>query len=98
MCLSPFFLMQQSRVNQAIDVLLSYINPEVAPIAVGMLQELQQISLIDMIGPPFSRGPGAPGIDAAVTVPSNAPLDDQGGLGSDSFAPLSVQQSAQYLL
>ncbi|KAL8110948.1 uncharacterized protein LOC141671260 [Apium graveolens] len=94
----------QSRVNQAVDVILSYINPEVAPVAVGMLQELQEISLIDMIGPPYSRGLGATGIDAtgtdaAVTAPSVAPLDDQGGLGSDPpFAPLSVQQSAQYLL
>lgn len=79
------------------DVILSYLDPEVAPVAVGMLQELQEISLIDMIGPPFSTGPGATGICAAVTGPSVAPSDDQGGQGSDPFAPLSVQQSAQYL-
>ncbi|KAK1371904.1 hypothetical protein POM88_037996 [Heracleum sosnowskyi] len=81
----------QSRVNQAVDVILSYINPEVAPIAVGMLQELQEISLIDMIGTPFSSGPGATGIGAAVTDLSVAPSDDQGGQGSDPFAPLSAR-------
>lgn len=85
----------QSRVKQAVDVILSYLDPEVAPIAVGMLQELQELSLIDLSALPVPR---VPDVSAAVTDATAAPSDDQGGQGSDPFAPLSVQQSAQYLI
>lgn len=97
--------MQQSRVRQAVGVVKSYLNSEVAPIAVGMLQELEDLSLIDMSAEPAPIEPitgenAAPaprepttGETPAATDPSAALPSDQGVQGADPVAALFVRQS-----
>lgn len=80
------FIMQQSRIKQSVGVVKSYLDIEVAPIAVRVLEELEVMASSDLnveLGAPNAENTGVAGAGAA-------PSSDQGGQESAPVAPLPV--------
>ncbi|XP_017228349.1 uncharacterized protein LOC108192414 [Daucus carota subsp. sativus] len=76
----------QSRIKQSVGVVKSYLDIEVAPIAVRVLEELEVMASSDLnveLGAPNAENTGVAGAGAA-------PSSDQGGQESAPVAPLPV--------
>lgn len=85
------FLMQQTRVKHAVDVVKPYLSNELAPVALGVLQEIEGLALMDVCAP--VPGGALIGESEAVTGPNGSPLSEQRGPVSDPVAALSAQGS-----
>ncbi|KAK1388271.1 H15 domain-containing protein [Heracleum sosnowskyi] len=79
----------QTRVKHAVDVVKPYLSNEFAPVALGVLQEIEELALMDVCAP--APGGALIGDSEAVTGPSGAPLSDQGGPADDPVAAFSAQ-------
>ncbi|KAL1819859.1 hypothetical protein ACET3Z_014728 [Daucus carota] len=81
----------QSRVKHAVEVLRPYLSNELAPVAVGVLQEIEALALMDLCAP--AAGGAIRGETEAVTGTNGTPMSDQAGPVCDPVAPLSAQGS-----
>ncbi|KAL8135108.1 uncharacterized protein LOC141713202 [Apium graveolens] len=79
----------QTRVKHAVDVVKPYLNNELAPVALGVLQEIEGLALMDVCAP----GGALIGESEALPVPNGGPFSEQRGPVSDLVAALSAQGS-----
>lgn len=75
--------MQQSRVKQAVSVVKPYLNPD-AVIAVGALQELEELASLDVSMPAAVQSAPLAGQNEEAEAVQSAPLTDE-------IAPLTLQ-------
>lgn len=78
-----FFFLQQSRIKQAVSVVKPYLNTETAVIAVGALQELEELASLDISTPVT--------VQSAPLAVQSEPLTVQRAPLTDQSAPLTVQ-------